>query len=190
MVEKLDGCSPKPSEGLSEWDVTKSGATPLSSASKSPTDLSGADFPKLEVDSERTEKDRGPSLLSSKVAKKILVAVACSVILVGIAVYGFSMASFSSKLESKEWTHFDSSEGVTIATVLDFSNGAFTCDFEAPLYDIVEEDVVVGTYRVLGPGVVEMGFDDVRKKLRISFEDDAMIVEPAITSSASSEVWV
>ena len=43
---------------------------------------------------------------------------------------------------------------------------------------------------MLGPGVVEMGFDDVRKKLRISFEDDAMIVEPAITSSASSEVWV
>ena len=79
---------------------------------------------------------------------------------------------------------------MTIATVLDFGNGAFTCDLEAPLYDIVEEGVVVGTYRVLGPGVVEVGFDDVRKKLRISFEDDAMIVEPAITSSASSEVWV
>lgn len=190
MVEKLDGISPKPSEGLSEWDVTKSGAVSPSLAFQNAADLSDADRSRLEVDSERIEKGRGLSLFSSKVAKKILVAVACSVLLVGIAAYGFSTASFSSKLESKEWTHFDSSEGVTIATVLDFDNGAFTCDLEAPLYDIVEEDVVVGTYRVLGPGVVEVGFNDVRKKLRISFEDDAMIVEPAITSSASSEVWV
>lgn len=186
MVEKLDGISPKPSEGLSEWDATKSGAVSPSLAFQNAADLSDADRSRLEIGSERIEKGRGLSLFSSKVAKRILVAVACSVLLVGIAAYGFSTASFSSKLESKEWTHFDSSEGVTIA----FGNGAFTCDLEAPLYDIVEEGVVVGTYRVLGPGVVEVGFDDVRKKLRISFEDDAMIVEPAITSSASSEVWV
>ena len=39
MVEKLDGISPKPSEGLSEWDATKSGAVSPSLAFQNAADL-------------------------------------------------------------------------------------------------------------------------------------------------------
>lgn len=100
MVEKLDGISPKPSEGLSEWDVTKSGAASSIRGGNATTASSDPAFSVSKVKTEKNastcfcvvapdclaprskrEKADGNQVLrlfSSKTAKRVLlIAVAC-----------------------------------------------------------------------------------------------------------------
>jgi len=128
-----------------------------------------------------------------------LIAVACVFLIyaVTLAVSFASkleerelVASFESKLEEKEWMHVGSSAGDDVITSLDFNASMISFDVEIPSFNITDENVAVGSYRVLAPGTVEISISGAQKEFHISFEDDTMIVEPAITSSDSSEVWV
>ena len=222
MVEKLDGISPKPSEGLSEWDVTKSGAASSIRGGNATTASSNPAFSVSKVKTEKNastcfcvvapdclaprskrEKADGNQVLrlfSSKTAKRVLlIAVACVFLIyaVTLAVSFASkleerelVASFESKLEEKEWMHVGSSAGDDVITSLDFNASMISFDVEIPSFNITDENVAVGSYRVLAPGTVEISISGAQKEFHISFEDDTMIVEPAITSSDSSEVWV
>lgn len=209
MVEKLDGISPKPSEGLSEWDVTKSGAASSIRGGNATTASSDPAFSVSKVKTEKNastcfcvvapdclaprskrEKADGNQVLrlfSSKTAKRVLlIAVACVFL-----IYAVTLAvSFASKLEEKEWMHVGSSAGDDVITSLDFNASMISFDVEIPSFNITDENVAVGSYRVLAPGTVEISISGAQKEFHISFEDDTMIVEPAITSSDSSEVWV
>lgn len=221
MVEKLDGCSPKPSEGLSEWDVTRSDFSSRQNRSKV-TDSSRSDYPASQTKPKGTSSSRlraaaadlsapqakskkaGGSkmrrIFSSKGAKKVTAIAAVCLILVYAVAFAtlFSSrfeekelaAAFASRLEEKEWTHVGSSGGDDVITVLDFSDGMLSFDVEIPSFNISDENIAVGSYRVLGPGTVEISVGDACRELHISFENEAMVVEPAITSSDSSEVWV
>lgn len=221
MVEKLDGGSPKPSEGLPEWDVTKPGFSSVKNRGKvvSPfrsnlfasqakpkgipsgrlcADAVGFSAPQAKP--EKTGGGKTRRIFSSKGAKKVTAIVAVCLVLVYAVAFAtlFSSrleekeltAAFASRLEEKEWTHVGSSGGDDVIAVLDFSDGMLSFDVEIPSFNISDENVAVGSYRVLDPGTVEISVHDACREVRISFEDDAMIVEPAITSSASSEVWV
>ena len=81
--------------------------------------------------------------------------------------------------------------GDDVITSLDFNASMISFDVEIPSFNITDENVAVGSYRVLAPWEPwKSALAALKRNFSISFEDDTMIVEPAITSSDSSEVWV
>ena len=86
MVEKLDGISPKPSEGLSEWDVTKSGAA---SSIRGGNATTASSDPAFSVSKVKTEKNAStcfcvvaPDRLRRNPKGRKLMAIKCSTFLV------------------------------------------------------------------------------------------------------------